>query len=144
MESRGLCDNPVEEKGGRVLGLKALNTLKGLSELREDSVIKKLKDDHHGHTHCYKAYSKKENCRKSSECTKILGRSGRRPFDYQTHGLICGDQLNFECAKQHPDRKEVQISEVEIVDKTKKSILRESLLRNNLCGRYMLCGSKIS
>ena len=58
MESRGLCvicDNPVEEKGGRVLGLKALNTLKGLSDLRENGVIEKLtrlQDDRHVHTHC--------------------------------------------------------------------------------------------
>ena len=44
--------------------------------------------------------------------------------------MICGDELNLECAKRHPDRKEIQNSEVEIVDKDKKSILLESLLRH--------------
>ena len=91
MESRGLCiicDKSVNEDDGRVLGLKANNTIRELSIVREDQVHGKLDKpgDKYVHTRCYKHYSKKESsCVNKRDIANRLDRSERRPFGYQTH-----------------------------------------------------------
>ena len=50
-----------------------------------------------------------------------------KPYDYQTHCLICAEEFDFERYQRHPQRYST-LSNVEFVTKEKKSLIQESLL----------------
>ena len=133
-----ICDIDLScSGGGRIVGSKGLQKLMEVSSAREDGLHDKW---HPGsqlpiHDKCYKSYTaskniekaKKLNLQERMDSPVPLLRSDVKPYDYQTHCLICAEELDFTRIKRHPERYST-ISSVEFVSKEKKSLLQESLL----------------
>ena len=121
-------------KGSRQLQEQGKNTiLKSFIERNDGLVTKEnIRETLYLHNTCYKSYTRKENITKSLACKsdteQSCSRAPRRPFGYRTHCLICVEELHFDSSKRHPDRPSA-FSEVEVVNKDKKSLVQKNLLK---------------
>ena len=124
---------------GRGLQDKAKRTILDASIQRKDNLLDSevMNNDVYVHTNCYKSYTRKENIIKSLKAPtrnddgdESSPRPLRRLFDYKTHCLVCAEELKLDDLKRHPDRKDW--SEVEVMDKSRKCLMQEKLLK--ACG----------
>ena len=105
------------------------------SKDHEDEFHLKLSslDKQYAHDNCYKKYNLPQNIaqalntdisnkRRDSPVSTL--RSASRPYNYQTHCLICVKELNLGAAQRHPECCS-QISRVEIISKDKKVLFKK-------------------
>ena len=121
-------------KDGRTLGSKAVSTLTQWSVKYRDQINENIGDQREIAVHniCYRTYTnRKAFAQKQADAHKpqsTASRLRRTTYDYKTHCLICGEEINLENFKQHPKRFS-SIGNVEIVDKKqKRSLLQDTLI----------------
>ena len=141
MASTGNCiicsEDIASSGGGRIVGKKGLQKLIEVSSAREDGLHGNWhpEDQLPIHDKCYKSYTAPKNIAKAKKIHHQEGRDSPvpslrscvKPYDYQTHCLICAEEFDFERYQRHPERYST-ISNVEFVNKEKKSLIQESLL----------------
>ena len=129
-----ICKEEIDQDG-RLLLEKARSTLLKSSEERKDGLVTEndIKQPLHVHNKCIKSYTRKKSIERYLTTSKSgseenVTRTPRQPYNYKTHCLICEEELDFDSAKKHPERQSA-ISEVEIVDQKKNSLLQRNLLK---------------
>ncbi|KAL5020080.1 hypothetical protein ScPMuIL_002972 [Solemya velum] len=122
---------------GRKIGSKGLSTLSEASKKREDSLHLKLSSasDFYVHNSCYKTYTLPRNIANALDADSSMNVGAYvtrgleyKPYDYETHCLICANEIDLADVQRHPGRKQARVSSIEVVDKEKKILIQKSLL----------------
>ena len=122
------------DKDFRKVGTRGRASLIDISKKRQDTIYQSIQQqpdiDIYVHNCCYKTYTAHKNVMREIKGVEFqqAGPSLRRvPYDYMTHCLICAEEIKDHSAKQHPERHS-QSSSIEYVNRTKNSIIQESLI----------------